>query len=495
MPIWRMGKLREALTINSELYKKQTMRYLTSRGYYLKASSDVEATFADCVLTKRGDTRDYWLEVKATTVSLGEADFLSQLGKYLAAYVSRTPRNRFKMMLVCYKLVNADLFSQIFDRLDAITIDALTKRVIESTDAELEPTILRARPVDIRQFFEDAIIIEADFRDLQVAEEKVAPKPPVRPQLSEAEYAAQILNSFGDVEPIRGSDQIWPNLFQLELPKSIYEARTRYPTATSIFEEKPNTIFPNFQLQDGKIYSFSNLSEDPLSKFIDTDSVTVIDLEAFVRDPSNVRSVTTLVNRWIKQRCKKMGLLFDPRTKTHFFPRNADSENPVVIKWKPRSKMSERELTKSIVRGRRIRHWVHRAASISAKRLWGQFYIIIRSRFLFSPDGINLFDGEKIDTLDRAYRKSKYSRNMNQLYDVLFWYKCVFPEADTGGNLTIDNYLEKEVNQTMRVKEQAKVIGETKPNIEIVEDVEGFEKIEEAAEEPTLDDFTSGEDS
>lgn len=229
MPIWRMGKLREALTINSELYKKLTMRYLTSRGYYLKASSDVEATFADCVLTKRGDTRDYWLEVKATTVSLGEADFLSQLGKYLAAYVSRTPRNRFKMMLVCYKLVNADLFSQIFDRLDAITIDALTKRVIESTDAELEPTILRARPVDIRQFFEDAIIIEADFRDLQVAEEKVAPKPPVRPQLSEAEYAAQILNSFGDVEPHKRfrSDLAQP------LPTGIAQVNLRSKNAIS----------------------------------------------------------------------------------------------------------------------------------------------------------------------------------------------------------------------------------------------------------------------
>lgn len=141
-----------------------------------------------------------------------------------------------------------------------------------------------------------------------------------------------------------------------------------------------------------------------------------------------------------------------------------------------------------------IRYWVHRASTIAAKKLWGKFYIQIRPRFLFSPDGLNLFDGEKIDRLDRSFRKSIYSRNMNQLYDVLFWFKYIFPEADTQGNLILDEYLGKPIEHMIRIKDQIYVTGEVKPNIEILEDIDKLEKIEAGEELTTLYDFMQGED-
>lgn len=52
MPIYRMGTLREALTVNSELYKKKAIRYLDRRGYYVKS------TLADFILNKKGEDRD-----------------------------------------------------------------------------------------------------------------------------------------------------------------------------------------------------------------------------------------------------------------------------------------------------------------------------------------------------------------------------------------------------------------------------------------------------
>src|SRR3990170_3395291 len=104
MPLERIGKLRESLTVSSEVYKKLVLRYLEARGYYVKASSDVEATLADAVLTRKGEPRDYWLEVKETTVSLGDSSFLKQLADYLAKYLSGTPDNRFKMILVCCRI-------------------------------------------------------------------------------------------------------------------------------------------------------------------------------------------------------------------------------------------------------------------------------------------------------------------------------------------------------------------------------------------------------
>ena len=110
MPFERLGKVRESLTINSELYKKHIIRYLEARGYYVKASSDVEGTFADTILTRKGDTRDYWLEVKATTISLNDSDFLEQLAKYLASYLSRTKENRFRMIIACYQTINTAFY-------------------------------------------------------------------------------------------------------------------------------------------------------------------------------------------------------------------------------------------------------------------------------------------------------------------------------------------------------------------------------------------------
>lgn len=308
MPLYRMGKMREALTVNSELYKKQAIRYLENRGYYLKASSDVESTFADCIFSKKREKRDYWMEAKATTISLGETNFLSQLGKYLASYLSLTPQNRFKMILVCYKLTNIKLFEQVFNRIEPTVIDTLMKRIVESIDPELKPTVINAKNEEIKQFFEDTIIIEADFRDFQVAEEKIVPKPPSRPQLSDAEYATQILNSFGDVEPIKDSDKIWLNLFEVNLPTMLFKAKCDYPTAKSIFEEKPRTTFPIFDLNNRKIYSFTNPKNNILSTFIYTESVTEVELNEFTQNPNNDRILAILLNRWIKQRCRKKGL-------------------------------------------------------------------------------------------------------------------------------------------------------------------------------------------
>lgn len=93
-----MGTLREALTVNSELYKKKAVRCLDGRGYYVKANSDVEATLADLILYKKGEDRDYWPEAKATTVSPGETVF---------AYYGHRPRVRIASATLPTPSINA----------------------------------------------------------------------------------------------------------------------------------------------------------------------------------------------------------------------------------------------------------------------------------------------------------------------------------------------------------------------------------------------------
>lgn len=153
MPVERIGKLRESLTVNSEEYKKQFLRYLIARQYYvIKASSDIEATFADVILTRKGEKREYWLEIKATTVSLGDADFIRQLAKYVAEYISRSPENRFRLMLACYRLVDGQSFDKIFAYFDAEAIKGLISKMLELSDSKTRGIIEHASPEDFKSF-------------------------------------------------------------------------------------------------------------------------------------------------------------------------------------------------------------------------------------------------------------------------------------------------------------------------------------------------------
>ena len=493
VPIWQIGKRREALTGNSEVYKKQVTRYLRKRGYYVKASSEVEGIFADCILTKKDEAREYWLEAKATRISLGETKMLAQLGKYLAEYAKRSPANRFRMIIACYSITNPILFEQLFEHLESKTIEKLRIRIAEASKLKAKVIITRASQKDIRMFFEETIVIVANPHELKLAEEKISPSVPVTPTLSDAEYAGEILKKFGDIKPSQAKDLICLNLFELSLPKKLFIGKTPYRTAKSMFHEKPRVIFPSFLLEKGKLYSFQKMRKNSvLGEFVDPEPVAEIDVEEFDKDKNGERIVVRMLNLWIRNECRRMGLWFDTRTQAYYLPKKGGDENPITAVWKPRSRFSKRELTKPMMTDGKINYWVHRAAEIFARKFWGAYYMQIRPRWLFSSDGIYLFEGPRADRLDRAFRKSIYNRNLNQLYDVLFWFRYIFSETDVLGNIRLDNLTQIRNRRMIKVNKQVNLKSHRKPNVEIKEEVEKFDKIE--SEEvsffvKTLDNF------
>jgi hypothetical protein len=488
-----MGKLRESLTLSSEVYMKQVLNYLSGRHYYLKAGADVEATLADAILTRKGETREYWLEVKETAVSLGDSSFLSQLAKYLAEYLSRTAENRFRMILACYRIVNAPLFESVYNRLELEAISTLVEKMREVAEPNARAVLMDASSEDTKKFFEETIVIEASLKDLEIAQEKIKPTPPAQPSLPEAEYATKIMAEFGDISPLRGSDKIYLNLFCLEVPGRIYVGETLYRRADDIFSESPGISFPIFDLTGSRIYSFDDYKEgNPLSSFIIPDSVTSIDLATFITTRDNEQIIKKILNRWIRRRCRRAGLESDPRSGAYYYPRSDEGDGCVTARWKPRLKHSVRELTKPMENEGRINFWVHRGAVVSAKNFWGRYYVQIRPRFLFSSDGMNLLEGEKADKLDRNFRKSIYGRNLNRMYDVLFWYRHIFPETENLGTASLVTCLGFETKQSIRILEQINVESECRPNIDVAEEVEEFDKIDSIVSQVrTLEDYMS----
>ena len=492
MPLERVGKLRESLTISSEVYKKLVLRYLEARGYYVKASSDVEATLADAILTRKGETRDYWLEVKETSVSLGDSSFLRQLADYLAKYLSGTPDNRFKMILVCCRILDFPLFEKVYAEFEKEAIDGVISKMLESSKPDIRAVIENASSKDIKKFFEDSTVKEIDLKQLELAQEKIKPIPPGKPNLPEAEYAAKVMANFGEISPIKSPDRIVLNLFHLDLPSKIQVAQTLYRKANDLFAEKPYVSFPAYDLDNGQIVTFDEFTKDnPLSSFIVKDSNVSFELQKFTENEDNKRIIIKILNRWIKNRCRKMGLEFDDRTRTYYYSKSDNGDGSVNVEWKAKSKNSNRELTKPMKTDEKTNFWVHRGAIISAKNFWGENSIQIRPRFLFSSDGISLFEGAKADKLDRKFRKSKYNRNLNQMYDVLFWYRHIFPETRNLSTANLDLCLGFKAKQSIRVLEQINVDCEAKPNIELAEIDEELEKLETTSSQiKKLEDFT-----
>ena len=115
MPITNIGKQSEALTGSTEFYKKKLIEYLeVSRGLIPKMDSHIEGTLTDHILSDKNGKTEYWLEAKAETVSLGDADFVAELAKYLSAYLNKSPQNRFKMIIGVQDYRKKEYFAKIY---------------------------------------------------------------------------------------------------------------------------------------------------------------------------------------------------------------------------------------------------------------------------------------------------------------------------------------------------------------------------------------------
>jgi len=490
LPIVHLGKRREALLGSGELYKKTVIEYLASRGYYVKMDSYVEGTLADCILSRKGEDREYWLETKATTISLHEAKFASELGEYLAEYLIRSPQNRFRMLLALHDYRKKRVFESIYDELDETNIKKLIEVITKVADKKEKRRIREAAFGDIKQFFEDTKVIRASLQGLRDTIEKIHPKPPTTPKLTDAKYAAEVLNRYRTNQPLEEKDTLLSNLFALKLPDNIYIALTSFKSPGEIYKTNPEVIFPIFRLVGGKIYSFHPFSaESTLCKTLKAESVAEVKLKEWdvTQDTRNI--VLYLIHRQIDKLCEEKNLSYDERTKSHFFSAYEPREYPLKIRWKKAGRVSTRRVITPVRKEERsIYYYEHRAVEIPIRSLWGEYFIQLIPRRVFSGDCYTPYPGDISDRLDRAYRKSNFTRNRNQLNDVLFWSWYLFSE----GSIPIESYSKPDTirsySQTLKVGDQISVLSNVKPNIPEREKAID-EEIEEIDTAQILDSF------
>jgi len=330
---------------------------------------------------------------------------------------------------------------------------------------------------------------------LQETIEKIRPKPPTTPKLADARYAAEVLNRYRTNQPLEEKDTLLSNLFALKLPDNIYIAPTRFNYAGEIYKKNPEVIFPIFRLVGGKIYSFHPFSaKSALGKTLKAKSVDEVKLKEWgvTQDTRNI--VLYLIHRQIDKLCEEKNLSYDERTESYFFSDYKLREYPIRIRWKKAGRVSTRRVIIPVKKEEgSIYYYAHRAVEIPARSLWGKYFIQLVPRWIFSGDCYTPYSGDISDRLDRAYRKSNFTRNQNQLNDVLFWSWYLFSE----GSIPIESYLKTDTirsySQTLKVGDQISVLSNVKPNIpEREEAIE--EEIEEIDTAQILDSFLVEED-
>ena len=486
MPIRRLRGRREALTINSEQYKQKIIKYLEARGFFVLESSDTESIFPDVIFQHQFQHVENWLEVKATSVSLGDSDFIKQLASYLYEYLIRTVENRFKFWLAAYKLTS-DSFEKVFNDFNENEIKELIKKMVSVSDEDASRILIGASFYEIRQFFETSQIIEGYPQDIDLSREKISPEPPEKPRFDDIKYASMIMKNYDDIEPIDIEHSGYVNLFPLKLPKFISIASSPFSNPSDIFNTLPNVDFPPFRLINKMMYTFENYEESILRQFINIQTIERIELYSWINlDEKDEYILSTILNRWIRSCCRDMGMWLDKRTYAFYFPKSKGSIRALSKTWiTPRGIKKSRRVTKPYKKDEKVNFWSHRSAQIKSIKKWGNYYLLIRPRWLFSENGLTILEGDKADKLDRLFRKSLFNRNKNRLYDTLFWYDLLFKHTTIETPDKLESFMSLKTAPKIEVSKCLEYKLYKKPNSEM--DTE--EDIDDVEIDIKLDDF------
>lgn len=472
MPIFRLRGRREALPYNSKMYKNKIIEYLESRGYFVIATSEEESIFSDVIFQHKYQSIENWLEVKATSVSLNNADFIKQLSDYLVEYLKLTRNNRFKFWLAAFKLIS-DPFKKVFDELDETAIRDLIQKMVLVADEKKSEIIKNAAFIDIKQFFETSTIIEGYPEDISRTKEKISPEAPTTPKFDDVEYASEIMKNYGDIEPLIEEHTGFVNLFPIVLPEKISWATTPFSNHIEIYKIKPQMKFPVFRLENKILYTFEDLENSLLRQYVNIHTIVTKKVDIWLEEnKKNENIIVNILNKWIGNCCREM-MWYDKRTGTYYFPRPKGWVRPLSKTWvSPKGVKSTRIVTKPYRTENRINFWAHRSVQVRAFKKWGDYSLYIRPRWSFSEDGYDILLGDKADRLDRLFRNPLYNRNKNALYDLLFWYDILFKHTTKDASKRLETFTLLDSSPNIEVLKCIEFKLYRKPNSEIEDEQE-----------------------
>lgn len=221
-------------------------------------------------------------------------------------------------------------------------------------------------------------------------------------------------------------ERLFSNLFLLQRqPKDLSTApvltNLDYPLISSILRSR-QSFTPPFCVNRGRLFSLSDLSDPDCSlrEFCDTSKIQIENAQAWWADPDLSRSYVSMLNRLLRMHSYRCGLKYNQQYKRFYFPCSDSTTDSVKKSWvNQRTKSRATRTVAAYYQYGFDRFWRHLAADMTFKNIGTSWFLQIIPKYLFTVDGINIWDTEKVGSY--TTRQKARERNPHVLNHILFW--------------------------------------------------------------------------
>ena len=167
-----------------------------------------------------------------------------------------------------------------------------------------------------------------------------------------------------------------------------------------------------------KVYSFCDITKDPVGTYLEKNSVEMHRLSYFFETQDKKNILVWLLNQEVKHAALEKGLKYDNRHKTTYFFPTEDFERTET--YEARFRKSTRIVAKRIRISQFSTYlYVHSAASLSFSIIEDKVYLKILPRIVLTADGYSSISGFEKGTVKTRLVYNQYNNAYLNL--VLFW--------------------------------------------------------------------------
>ena len=254
-------------------------------------------------------------------------------------------------------------------------------------------------------------------------------KPPFKVHFDKSEdifdsSCAERLLTISEASPPRVSytekEQIYSSLLKItRIPKMIWAS----PTELQSFAELPGQAWehvPPFIIKEKRLFTFSDLHAltSTLRPFYDIDQITNCSFEKLW--PGEQSNYTTLLNQLLGKHLKRQGLLYSPKYKRNFFPRDNFDDQEFKKEWyNARTRRIATRATCKFYHYGQDKFWRHIAANFRFRQFADSWFLQIIPMYFFTSDGKSPYESDRVGPL--TTKKKSLETNISVLNHVLFW--------------------------------------------------------------------------
>jgi len=421
-----IGGERESLGFSSEVYKKSIRHYLESMGYSQTTDSFIEGHHPDMVFYNRevAPGKEFWIESKATDISVTSEKFRKELMKYLISWLKLPAEQRFTLWIFAQQVSRLNRWKSLFENYDKEQIDDWITTNLSFLSDE-EKTVIEKQKNQIYSFFTETKITIAPSSKLDIAAEEKKQTS----MLSIGRKANLLLKeSERRNKLIEEKNKLITNLLNFSYPKILIKHKTSCSLIEEIYQKFSGSQIPPFMFNGGYLYSFCDIED--LSVFEDILIGNPIFLNSSDFWKSNEQEFVKLLNLHIDKYARSRGLKKYSHN-AYFFGLKPNENGEFYERRKISYTKNEIFVSKPMydkIENARLNYVFHRAVTLYTKILWDQSYIILLPTRHFTSDGKTAIEGVNKDRLDRKFRNPKYNRSDSILRLTLFWKYLLFDQ-------------------------------------------------------------------